>query len=178
MTSTNKRSARRGQDGQTLLIAMLVLGVLLVLGLVFIGLISRNIRSASRMNERSRATDLAEAGVRYAHFQLLHSELGADWLPSMTDVGAGPTSVDPDVLYLRPAPYLNATNGPLGLRYGADPQVDLGGPDGLGPFTRVNFDGGRALVRVRYAPSDSNIFSTDPAGSVRSPGKARFYLTI
>jgi hypothetical protein len=153
--------------------ALVILSILTVLGLVFLGVISRNIRNAGRMDQRSKATDLAEAGIRYAHFQLLHSQLGADWRPIMTSLAPVGTdiTVDPDVFYLRPG------TG-RGLRNAADPQIDLGGPDGLGPFTRINYEGGRALVRVRFAPSDSNLFSTDPSGSIRNPGRTRYYTII
>lgn len=160
--------------------ALLILGVLLVLGLVFIGIISRSIRSSSFAQTRSKATDLAEAGIRYAHFQLLHTPEGADWRPALTSLAPTGTDTtnDPDALYLRPPDLDVGLRGVWGLRNQADPQKDLGGPDGLGPFTRINFEGGRALVRSRYAPSDSNIFSTDPQGALRIPGKARMYLIL
>lgn len=160
--------------------AILIMGVLLVLGLVFIGIISRNIQNATRAQGRTKAGDLAEAGIRYAHFQLLHTPEGADWRPALTSLGGanvdgadGPSDFtsDPDMLYLR-------EGSGLGLRNAADPQKDLGGPDGLGPYTRVNFEGGRSLIRTRFAPSDSNIFSTDPSGSIRVPGRARAYTII
>ncbi|HRF60417.1 MAG TPA: hypothetical protein PLH94_10970 [Fimbriimonadaceae bacterium] len=160
------------EAGQTLIIAILVLGVLLILGVAFAGIINRNIVQAGRQGQRTVAGDLAEAGVRYGHYQLLYSGLGADWRPSATPPTADPGGFtkDPDALYLR---------GPsgFGLRNAADPQLDQGGPDGLGPYSRIGYDKGRALVRVRYAPSDFQLFA-NPVGGLRRPGKARSYLII
>lgn len=147
-----RRESRGRESGQTLIIALIVLGVLLVLGIVFLGIISRNINTAGRIQQRSRATDLAEAGIRYVHSQLLNSPQGADWRGQSTPALGGR---DPDLEYLQAA-----------------------GPDGLGEYFRVNFKGGRALVRVRYAPSDANIFQNNPQGALRSPGQARNYLMI
>lgn len=142
----------RSQRGQTLIMAIIILGVLLVIGFLFLGIINRNISFAGRAQQRSVATDLADAGVKYAHSQLLNSALGADWRPTAT-------------------PPLNAK----------DPDFDLlqpNGPDGLGAYSRVPFDSGRAIIRVRYAPSDASIFQVGPAGALREPGKARNYIVI
>lgn len=160
------------RSGQTMIIALLILGVLLILGFVFTGLIARNIRQSSQSHQRTVANDLAEAGIRLAHYQLLNSELGADWKPENTPppMDAQGISRDPDALYLR-----QATNFPL--RSGADPVIDKGGPDGLGPYSRFSFDKGRALVRVRYAPADFGNF-TAPSGAMKQPGKARSYLIL
>ena len=147
-----RNATRTRASGQTLIIALIVLGVLLLLGIVFLGVISRNITTAGRLQQQSRATDLAEAGVRFAHANLLNSPLGADWRGQPTPP-IGPR--DPDFLYLQ-----------------------AGGPDGLGTYMRVNFRDGRALVRVLYAPSDANIFTTNPMGAIRHPGAARNYLMI
>lgn len=43
---------RRNEKGQTLIIAILVLGVLLVIGFAFAGLVSRNIADAGRSQDR------------------------------------------------------------------------------------------------------------------------------
>jgi len=136
--------------GQTLIIALLILGVLLIVGFVFLGLISRNIATQVRSNQRSVGNDLAEAGVRYAHGQLLRNS--ADWRIALTP---GVSNRDPDYELLK-----------------------AGGPDGLGNYGRVNFDQGRALVRVRYGPSDVNVFSTSPTGPLRLPGRAKNFVII
>lgn len=174
MNAFLNRENKRRERGQTLVIALIVLSVLLVLAFVFLGLINRNIRSTGTAQNRSLANDLAVAGINYAHAQMLTSELGADWrgTPTYTLATTGlDISFDPDIAYLRPG------TG-FGFRSDTDSVTDLGGPDGLGPYVRINFASGRALVRVRYGPSDANIFSNSPTGALRNPGAVRNYLII
>lgn len=167
------RISKRG--GQTLVIALIVLGVLLAIGLVFLAIISRSVAQTANSRQRSIASDLAEAGARFAHQQMLHSAVGADYRPAPTTLapvsGSPDVTRDPDVYYLRPGTH-------LGLRTDTDPQLDMGGPDGLGPYSRIDFNTGRALIRVRYAPSDANIFSNQATGPLRNPGRARMYTII
>jgi hypothetical protein len=178
------QSSRRHERGQTIVIALIVLGLLLILGFVFLGIINRNIQTSSRLQDRSESNDLAEAGIRYAHAQLLQSEKGADWrgnptgpIPLSTNPTSGdfPITLDPDALFLR-GPAMTVAGNALGNPDTND--ADRGGPDGLGPYFRVNFTNGRALVRIRYGASDANIFSNSPTGSLRNPGAARNYLII
>ncbi|RYG26100.1 hypothetical protein EON82_04635 [bacterium] len=170
MTRNYRSYVRTRQQGQTLIIALIVMGVLLVLGLVFIGLINRNILNAARSQRRSEATDLAEAGIRYAHGQLVSSPQGADWRGIPASFGAATTSRDPDIYYLRPGSGLPINS--------ATQQIDLGGPDMLGPFVRVQFPNGRSLVRVRYGASDASPSAPVPGGPLRNPGAARSMLII
>jgi hypothetical protein len=168
---------RERERGQTLVIALFIMGTLLLLSFAYVGIINRNIQQAGRQQTRSVAGDVAEAGIRYAHGQLMHSDLGADWRGNPVALQPTPgdpnRSSDPDAFYLRP-PNRQGFSVP-----GINPQLpDQGGPDGLGPFFRVDFADGRALVRVRYAPSDANVFANDPAGPLRNPGAARNYLII
>ncbi|RYG29032.1 hypothetical protein EON81_27455, partial [bacterium] len=65
---------RRVERGQTLIIALLVLGVLLILAGVFAGILNSAIRGAGFASERATISDFGEAGVRFAHGQLLNSE--------------------------------------------------------------------------------------------------------
>ncbi|MDX2064655.1 MAG: hypothetical protein SFX74_02815 [Fimbriimonadaceae bacterium] len=168
----SRRARGQRERGQTIIVAMIILGVLLILGLVFLGIINNSIQNTSRRQTRTVTSDLAEAGIRFAHDQLLHSAEGADWrgnpTPPVPTPGTPNFTRDPDAIYTRLASGFALASG----------QIDRGGPDGLGPFVRVNFDNGRALIRVRYAPSDANIFSANPAGSLRNPGAVRNYLII
>lgn len=172
---------RRRQRGQTIIVALIIMGLLLILGFVFLGIINRSLKTSSRLQNRSLANDLSEAGIRYAHEQLLRSEQGADWRGQPTTMIDAPVGQplpdltrDPDAFYLRPP----ANIGSNFVKWPGSAMVDRGGPDGLGPFFRVNFQGGRALVRVRYGPSDANIFRSSPSGPLRSPGQARDYVII
>ena len=168
----NMRTNR--QSGQTLIIALLIMGVLLILGFVFTGIISRGIFQTSSAFRRTQATDLAEAGARFAHYQLQYSDLAADWRPSptlmATDV-AGYTR-DPDAWFLRPRPV-----SPSYLRDRLGNAIpDLGGPDGLGPFSRMEFEKGRALVRVLYNPTQFAGFNGN--AYLREPARARSLVLI
>lgn len=170
-TPYSKRFARR--RGQVLPVSIIILAVLLVLGFVFLGILNRNLQQGTTGQRRSEAEDLARAGVDYAHRNLMYSELRADWRPEETQLAAAGIDVtrDPDAFYLRPG-----TNQPF--RTAVDTILDRGGPDGLGPFSRLYFDKGRVLIRVSYRPSDANMFDANPTGPLRQPGLARSYVTI
>jgi len=155
MSATAHVLKRTRKSGQTLIIALLIMGVLLILGFVFLGLISRNIATGVRSTQRSIGNDLAEAGIRYAHGQLLRSGLGADWRVPLTPMDPVGNQRDPDFDYLKP-----------------------GGPDGLGNYGRVMSDQGRFLVRVRYGPTDANVFSSNPTGPLKLPGRAKNFIII
>lgn len=169
MTMTTLQLRRRTL-GQALPAAVMVLSVLLVLGLVFLGIVSRNINQGAQSRTRNRSQDLAESGVRFMHTQTRYSAARADWRPALTQPIAvtGDTTRDPDIRYLRPASLFPWRPG--------QQQLDIGGPDGLGPFSRMDSTSGRSLIRIRYATSDANLFDTDPVGPARSPGLVRSYV--
>lgn len=166
---------RRRQEGQTIVIALIVLLLLLILGFVFAGILNRSIQGTARQTTRFQANDLGEAGVRYALDQLVDSEAGADWRGAPVDLGAGNVTSDPDAFYLRrPEPGLS---GNARFTFPGKNYKDQGGPDGLGFYTRVPFQNGRALVRVRYAPVDASLFYGDGA-KPPTTGAGRSYLMI
>ena len=169
--------SRRLQHGQTLVIALLVLFVLLILGAAFAAILSRTIRGAATAKSRGVNSDFAESGIRFAHAQLVNSTLGADWrgIPtSLVEITPDVTR-DPDAYYLRP-PATSSRRG--SLAFPGSGRFDEGGPDGLGPFFRISYRGGRALVRVRYAPGDPSIFTSTGVGYLKDPGLARNFLVI
>lgn len=162
---------RNRRQGQALPAAVIVLTVLLVLGLVFLGIVGRNINQGANAQQRNRSQDLAEAGVRFVHSQLQYSDSRADWRPVPPRIVAvGDTTRDPDIRYLRPASGFVWNPG--------QNQRDLGGPDGLGPYSRLEFSNGRALIRVRWVASDDNLFDARPTGGLRNPAKARGKIVI
>lgn len=201
-----KSRNNRFLQGQTLIIALIILFVLLIIGFVFLGILNRNIIQANTAQQRSLSADLADAGVRYVQEQLLNNPQGADWRPAPTlpliiEDGSNPPNIysypaapppnnkplyaiDPDYYWLRPASLQQSTSTPTSSGFylsGLPPfnQVDMGGPDGLGPFSRVQFKNGRALIRVRYAPSDIDITANNnDYGPLRQPGLAHMYLII
>lgn len=175
LTMTNLSNMRKKDAGQTLVIAVVILGILLIVGFAFAGIVSKNISEADRSKRRNLATDLARSGADLAHYNLRYSALGADWRPSPTppEMDANGFTKDPDALYLRPAD----PNLPFSSEARLAPIPDRGGPDGYGPYSRVFFDKGRALIRIQFNPFAYDAFRA-PNGQLRDPGKARNYLTI
>jgi len=165
----------RHRAGQTLVIAIIILAVLLILGLAFAGVIAGNTSGANRSAKRTVTEDLAHAGATFAHSQLLNSPSGADWRPDPTlPAVSGNFTRDVDAYYTRPGTFMKVTPDP------SRPTIqitDQGGPDFLGAYSKVEFSKGRALVRVRYAPSDYDAFAA-PTGSMRQSGSARAYTII
>ena len=152
---TNRTAAARrragGQAGQTAVVAIIVLFLLLFLAGIFIAIISGNIKNTKSAANTTQAGKYAEAGIKYLDDQLTNSPEGADWRPVPDCQYGTPCAnigqADPDAPWLRPC---------------GDPS--LKDADTCG-FTRVNFGsdvpgsrergattGGRALVRLTYAP--------------------------
>jgi hypothetical protein len=136
MKQGNEKSKRRINGfravhrGQSLIVAVITMFVMLFIGGIFVALVAHNLQSAGRSRQDTMARQLAEAGVRYASYMLLNSPQGADWRPALQDM----TTVipnDPDIIYL------NST----------DPE---------GRYARVNFGEGRALIRVSYFVDPGN----------------------
>src|SRR2546421_13037336 len=119
----------RAQRGQTLIIALIIMTVLLLLGFVFLGIINRNIIQSSTSRARSIAADLSEAGIRYAQSQLVSGTAGAAWTPDLTPPADfdpnNPLATqqadgtlgtrDPDIFYIRP-PSVNAQGASAQLK--------------------------------------------------------------
>jgi hypothetical protein len=135
------RTADRGsRSGQTLLISVIILFLLLFLGAVFMVMISHNLTRTGRSRDVLQATKLAEAGLRYANQMLLYSEDGADWRPPLTDTDTVLAN-DPDREWIK----------------------DMNPADGVLPFTRYLTEDGRFLLRVTYEPMNLVIDDTKPA---------------
>jgi hypothetical protein len=117
---------RRKQRGQTLIVAVAVLFVLLFVGGIFVAQVARNLIAAGYSRDVQDARALAEAGIQYCDTQLTNSMDGADWRPAPTPpvsyAGNAGGVTDPDYFWLEEG------------------------------FSRVSFNGGRALVRVTYDP--------------------------
>jgi len=70
---------RRG--GQALLIAVLLMMAILLVGILFVAIVTYNQSSSARHEDMLLAQSLAEAGIRYADHMLCSSPQGADWRP-------------------------------------------------------------------------------------------------
>lgn len=134
----------RSQSGQSLLLALAVMFLLVFIGGVFIGVVGRNIMRAQRSGEVISVQYLAEAGIRYADHQLTYSEQGADWRPvpeypdlvrhlergdDITSETPMPNPDDPDYTWL------------------------------MQGFTRYTYGKGRFLLRVTYRPKPDDPMS-------------------
>jgi hypothetical protein len=90
---------RGRQRGQSLIVAVIVMFVLLFIGAVFVGIVARNLMNSGRARETVSATQFAEAGLKYADQFLQNSPLGADWRPAVVPV-ANLNPNDPDFNWL------------------------------------------------------------------------------
>ena len=126
MRSYRHYGMRRAHRGQTLILALAILFVLLFIGGLFVTQIARNLTAAGRSKDTGNSQAFSEAGINYCANQLTYSEEGADWRPAPTPPftsAADPAGVtDPDFRWLSQG------------------------------FARVFFTGGRALVRIVYEP--------------------------
>ena len=130
------------QRGQTLIVAVVVLFVMMFMGALFVAIIGRNLENAARSGRVTDAQYFAEAGIQYADQQLTFSEEGADWRPVPANLPPDQCR-DPDYQWLRPyAPTESTTLNPCG--------TPAAGPSG--GYSRVLFENGRALIRVSYNP--------------------------
>jgi len=137
MRSGNKTLGRRGQ---TLILALAILFLLLLLGTIFVTMVVRNLQRVSRSGETDDALTLSLAGLRHAADQFRTSEEGADWRPRPTEA-----------LWRTPTAR-NAAEAALRL---TDPDYDWLSDGGTfqRPFVRVASGRGRFLLRVSFQPA-------------------------
>lgn len=151
---------RRGDRGQTLVIAIMVMFILAMIAAIFIALVARNLFRSERFSNVDAVAQIAEAGIRYADKMLTSGEDGADWRPKPDNMGVTNTPVWPGTA---PAPAPNWTD----MR-DANPdfkwtraywpeEVGCAGP--TGGYTTYNTGGGRFLLRVSYNPNPSDPYS-------------------
>ena len=114
--------SRRAKRGQTLIIALAVLFVLLFIGAYFVTQIARNLAAAGRSRDTQNAKSFAEAGIKYASDQLRNSAEGADWRLEPTIPGS---LTDPDIQWLSQGfTRLPLTGGRALVRVVYDPRPD------------------------------------------------------
>ncbi|MBC8103350.1 MAG: hypothetical protein H7Z41_12295 [Cytophagales bacterium] len=160
-TLRGRPRSRRAESGQSLIVAIIVLFLLLVLGAAFVALVANNLRGARQSARRVSADFYAEAGIRYLDEQLTNSAEGADWRSTpegVLDAGdkdaagnvvygadlnkngvlnTAPVTQDPDYFWIKPYDPVTGEGGYTRVNYGGDTP---GSP------------GGRALVKANYQP--------------------------
>ena len=85
---------RRG--GQVLLVAVLLMLAILLIGILFVALVTYNQSQSARHEDQVVAQGLAEAAIRFADEQLQTSVLGADWRPPLPPAQYADGSYDSD----------------------------------------------------------------------------------
>ncbi len=150
------------RQGQTIVVALLVLLLLGFVGGLFASIVTRNLRNAGRSNRIQTADYYAEAGIRFADDQLTQSLDGADWRPPLqfqiTNAAFQPQDSIGKVRYA-------AASASLPTVQPSDPDkvfLDQG-------FARYNIGTGRFLLRLTYDPVGLNNPSTAGARAVGSP---------
>src|SRR5579864_5616819 len=91
------RHRARSQRGQTLIVALAVLFILLFIGGFFVTRIARNLVTAGRSRDTQDSQALAQAGLDYCNNQLNNTPDGADWRPTPS---APVNNADPDYYWL------------------------------------------------------------------------------
>lgn len=130
------RGKPRVRRGQTLILALAILFLLVILGSIFVTTLLRNLTRVSRQSRTDEALTLAMAGLQFASNQFKSSVDGADWRPAPTEPlwrypgGTVPQrQLDPDYEWL-------SDNGTYAR-----------------PFVRYATGRGRFLLRVTFEPT-------------------------
>ncbi len=161
------RLRHKGEQGQSLILAVIVMFLLVFIGVIFVLLVARNQGRAGRSRDMVQAQALAEAGIHFADSMLTSSEDGADWRPEPANLGFAwdpatgytPTADLPDVAENHPDFKWLRPYQPV------DTDVTVGGATvrgAMGPsggFTAVETGGGRYLLRVSYNPDRNDPMS-------------------
>lgn len=119
---------RGGRGGQALVLVVLLMMAVILVGVLFVSVVSFNQESSQRMGDLNKATQLAEAGLNYANYMLTYSPEGADWRPPFRPYDPltyNPS--DPDTWPIPPV-YLGNPSAPPST-WIATP--NLFGPDGI-----------------------------------------------
>lgn len=91
---TTDAGSRRGQ---ALMVAVLLMMAILLVGILFVALVTYNQTQSARHEDNLLAQAMAEAGVRYAAYMLENSPEGADWRPPEPPATDPAGAADPDV---------------------------------------------------------------------------------
>lgn len=137
-------------QGQSLILALLVMFLLVFIVGLFITLVARNMTRTAGTSTRLTTEYLADAGIQYVDDQLTYSEEGADWRPVPTY---------PEVVKLlqqgTPPEQIPSMLSPADLPKEGDPDYYWL----IRGFSRYNYGRGRFLVRVTYDPKPNDPLS-------------------
>ena len=71
----------RREQGQSLILAVIVILLLVLIGSLFVLSLAGNIQNTERGTETVKTRSLADAGIEYADRQIVHGPQGVDWRP-------------------------------------------------------------------------------------------------
>ncbi|HEY3397102.1 MAG TPA: hypothetical protein VGM19_05515 [Armatimonadota bacterium] len=74
-------AARSRRGGQALVLVVLLMMAVILVGILFVAVVTFNQESSTRLSDVLKAGALAEAGLRYADYMITNSPEGADWRP-------------------------------------------------------------------------------------------------
>ncbi|MFW6437365.1 MAG: hypothetical protein ACOCZ7_00010 [Armatimonadota bacterium] len=155
------------------MVAVLLMMAILLVGILFVALVTYNQEQSTRHEDTLAAQAMAEAGIRYATYMLENSPEGADWRPPEPPalyVGepADPGVYGPDTIPGTEDDYYTD----MELSRGWAPRVDLASevyenrgftrypdprhPSGAATALATSVDGGYFFLRVTYQPWDPN----------------------
>jgi hypothetical protein len=122
--------------GQTLILALAILFLLVILGSIFVTTLLRNLTRVTRQGKTDEALTLAMAGLQFASNQFKSSVDGADWRPAPTE------------------PLWRYPGGTVPQRQ-LDPDYEWLSDSGsfTRPFVRYATGRGRFLLRVTFEPA-------------------------
>lgn len=171
----NKQPAA-GRRGQTLVVALAVLFLLVLLGGIFVTMVVRNLQRTTRQTRTDTSLSLAMAGLQYASQQFRSSEEGSDWRPSPSEPlwrnPQPPPNISAPLAYPDPQRIYDL-NGSGALeadelrRLDPDAQwLDPATTNGR-PFVRIATGRGRFLLRVTYLPQWRFAGAASEANGVR-----------
>jgi len=177
--------------GQTLILALAIMFLLILIGGAFILMIVRNMNRVSKSGERDDSLALALAGLQFAADQIRTSPDGLDWRPRPSETlwrsPAAPGNVAVPYNPLPVPPYASPlhpsdTNGDGQFDANELRQMDpdhewLSDSDRFfRPYVRFPSGGGRFLLRVTYLPqfhassgtveAGGNVDSFDPSSGM------------
>lgn len=152
----------KSRRGQTLVVALAVLFLLVLLGGIFVTMVVSNLQRTTRQGRTDASLSLALAGLQYAAQQFRTSEEGADWRPKSSEAlwrnPQPPPGISAPLAYPDPArKYDLDGNGTLDAaelrRLDPDAQwLDPGSTNGR-PYARIATGRGRFLLRISYLPA-------------------------
>ncbi len=127
----NQVSGRGARSGQALVLVVLLMMAVILVGILFVAVVSFNQETGEMMSARLRADQLAQGGLRYAEYMLTNSPQGGDWRPPFRPYDSATYDAGNAATWPVPPVYLGDPNAGPAV-WTATP--NMFGPDGI-PFT-------------------------------------------